>query len=52
MVPWAIQYMELMRFNRLEGDSLIQTAPWEGVDLSGYYCFNRLEGDSLIQTYV
>ncbi len=38
-------------FNRLEGDSLIQTvAPDRGCLGRRISCFNRLEGDSLIQT--
>ena len=38
-------------FNRLEGDSLIQTWTHEdGFQLEYSNGFNRLEGDSLIQT--
>ena len=40
-----------MSFNRLEGDSLIQTWTHEdGFQLEYSNGFNRLEGDSLIQT--
>ena len=39
-----------LRFNRLEGDSLIQTLDWVAVRGMIKKCFNRLEGDSLIQT--
>ena len=42
----------LVSFNRLEGDSLIQT--YELMELAGvrFESFNRLEGDSLIQTRI
>jgi len=37
-------------FNRLEGDSLIQTRQLRGPGSQWLGRFNRLEGDSLIQT--
>ena len=40
----------ISRFNRLEGDSLIQTKLRGDVELHLSSSFNRLEGDSLIQT--
>ena len=40
------------RFNRLEGDSLIQTMEVSMKRFGLLACFNRLEGDSLIQTYL
>ena len=44
-----VEHVEALGFNRLEGDSLIQTVrcPTGHVHQR---CFNRLEGDSLIQT--
>ena len=39
------------RFNRLEGDSLIQTLLILAILGGGIWSFNRLEGDSLIQTH-